>query len=73
MLLSLLTVAAILIGGWTFTATISAWSRDLRKSAKPSVFPKRQVSLWSLILFIFFPSFNTLSLPSGSLPSEKLD
>ena len=63
MLLALLTIIAVLIGGWTFAAMISSWGGDLRKSAQPPVFPNRQVSLWSLILFLFFP---TVSAPSSS-------
>ena len=68
MLLSLLTFIAVLIGGISFAGLIEAWGRDNRKSAQPSIFPNRQVSLWSLILFLFFP---TVSAPSEPKPDRS--
>ena len=59
MLLSLLIITAILIGGISSAATISAWSRGSKESIQPSVFPNRQVSLLSLILLLFFPTVST--------------
>jgi len=63
MLLPLLILIAVLIGGISFAGIISGWSRDERESAPPSAFLNRQVSLWSLVLFIFFPTLNTPSEP----------
>lgn len=60
MLLPLLTFIAVLIGGISFASIISAWNRDFRESAPPPVLLNRQVSLWSLVLFLFFP---TVSAP----------
>lgn len=54
-MLFLLTIIAILIGGISFAATISAWGCETQESIQPSVFPNRQVSLLSLIFFLFFP------------------
>ena len=58
MLLFLLTISAILIGGISFAATLSGWGYNSQKLTQPSIFPNRQVSLWSLILFLFFPTVN---------------
>ena len=58
-MLSLLTIIAILIGGISFAATISAWGYKTQESIQPSVFPNRQVSLLSLIFFLFFPMAST--------------
>jgi len=55
MLLSLLTFIAVLIGGISFTSMLWAWSGRARESALPSVVLNQQVSLWSLVLFLFFP------------------
>ena len=68
MLLSLLTITAILIGGISFAATLSGWGYNSQKSTQPSVFPNRQVSLWSLILFLFFP---TVSAPYEPKPDRS--
>ena len=58
-MLSLLTIIAILIGGISFAATISAWGYEAQESIQSSVFPTRQVSLLSLIFFLFFPTVST--------------
>lgn len=63
MLLSLLTFIAVLIGGILFASIIEAWGRKARESAQPSVFPNKQVSLLSLVLFLFFPTVSSLSEP----------
>ncbi len=68
MLLPLLTLTAVLIGGWIFATISSAWVRDHRVSTQPSIFPKGQFSLWSLVLFLFFGSNLAASSPSTSLP-----
>lgn len=59
MVLFVLTIIAILIGGISFAATLSAWGGDTQESIRPSVFPNRQVSLLSLIFFLFFPIAST--------------
>lgn len=59
MLLSLLTIITVLISGISFAATMSAWSRNSKKSIQLSVFPSKQVSLLSLLFFIFFPTAST--------------
>lgn len=66
MFLPLLTVAAILIGGWMFAAMIFGVSNA--GTAKSSIFPNKKVSLWSLVCLIFFPEFNTARSPL--LPRE---
>lgn len=58
MVLSVLTFAAILVGGWVFTA-IKGTFRDARPVARPSRLLDTKVSLWSLICFFFLPKFNT--------------
>ena len=58
-MLSLLTIIAILIGGISFAATISAWGYETQESIQPSVLPNRQVSLLALIFFLFFPIAST--------------
>ena len=63
MLLSLLTFIVILIGGISFAGMIAAWSREEQKSAPPSVFLHRGISLWSLVLFLFFPTVSASSEP----------
>lgn len=60
MLLSVLTFIAIFLGGISFAGIVEAWSRGARKSASPSVSLNSHVSLWSLVLFLFFP---TVSAP----------
>ncbi len=65
MFFPILTVAAVLIGGWVFAAMSSARLREAKKLEHRSVFHNRQVSLWSLVFFLFFPSNLTLSSPSS--------
>lgn len=67
MLVPLLIFIAVLIGVISFTGIIEAWNRDFRESAPPSVFLNRQLSLLSLVLFLFFP---TVSAPS-KLKAER--
>lgn len=52
-MLLFLSLVAVLIGIWAFSTT-PIWARSLRRSVKRSV-PNRQVSLWTLVLFLFFP------------------
>jgi hypothetical protein len=73
MLLPLLTLTTVLIGGWVCAAMNLAWIGDARKSAQPSVFPTSQISLWSLVFFLFFPSNLAPSSPSPSVQPQKLD
>lgn len=54
MLLPLLTFTAILIG-W-IAAVVSVWGSDYQKTSKSSVLTNKRVTLWSLILFLFFPT-----------------
>lgn len=68
-----LKVTAALISGWILAAIIEVWVREARASDQPSVFPHRQVSLCSLIFFLFFPEFNAPSSPESSLPPRELD
>ena len=63
MLLSLLTFIVILIGSISFAGIIEAWSRKKQKSASHSVFLNKQISLWSLVLFLFFPTLSASSEP----------
>lgn len=70
MLLPLLTVTAVLIGSWTFAAIIDTWVRNTRLSAQLSIFPNKKVSLYSLILFLFFPMANTPLSSEPSLPQR---
>lgn len=54
MLLSLLTLAAMMLfGGWIFGVIQPSNSY----AGNPSKSTNRKISLWSLILFIFFPGF----------------
>lgn len=55
MLLPWLALIAAFIGGISFANTISAWKRKVSRSHRFSIFPKQPFSLWSLILFLFFP------------------
>ena len=71
MLFPILTVAAVLIGGWVLAAISSARLHDAKKSGYPSVFPSKRVSLLSLVFFLFFPSNLTPSSPS-LLPQELM-
>ena len=71
MLLPLLTFIAVLIGGISFASIIEAWNRDLRESAPPPVFLNRQVSLWSLVLFLFFPWCSLTSDCSANNPAAR--
>jgi len=52
MLLFLLTLAAILMGGWVFTAIISGIG-DAGKVAQSHTVLNKKISLWSLLSFIF--------------------
>lgn len=61
MLVTLCIFIGVLIGVISNAFITEAWNRDFRESAPPSVFLNRQVSLWSLVLFLFFP---TVSVPS---------
>ena len=58
MLLPLLVVITLLIGVFSFTAVINAQMGQQRRPVQPSL-PNQQVSLWSLVLFLFFPWGNT--------------
>jgi len=62
MFLPLLTVAAVLIGGWMFASIIFGGS-DAGKSPQSSISLDRKVSLWSLVCLIFFPEFNSPKSP----------
>lgn len=72
MLLQLLTVAAMLIGGWVFAAILSgsSGSNTAKKPNRLSLSPDNGLSLWSLILLLFFPSANA---PQPSQWSRELD
>lgn len=61
MLLPVLTITAILIGCISFVVIPVTRSDKSRKSVQPSISPHQQVSLYSLVLFLFFP---TRSVPS---------
>lgn len=63
MLLPLLTFTAILIGGWTLAAIVSVWGSGYQETTQPSVLIGKRVSLWSLILFLFFPTASTPFIP----------
>lgn len=63
MLLPLLIFTTMLFGGWVFAAIILGVS-GAGASAQPSIIPDRQVSLWSFICFLLFPSFNPPCSPS---------
>ena len=60
MLLPLLTIAATLLGSWIFTVIISGIS-NTGESAQPFIILNKQVSLWSLVLFLLFPPSSTAS------------
>jgi hypothetical protein len=64
MLLPLLTIVVGLIAVWAFNAKSYAWVHALRESAPSPVLPNKQFSLWSIVLFIFFPI-------SGAPPESK--
>jgi Trk-type K+ transport system membrane component len=57
----LLTLIVIFIGGISFAGMVEAWNRAAWEPNYPSVSPKRSFSLWSLILFLFFPKQNKFS------------
>ncbi len=59
MLVRLLTVTAVFIGGCILAAIIEAWKHETEERTQPTVLSNRQVSLWSLILCLFFPSLLT--------------
>lgn len=63
MLLPLLTFTAILLGGWTLAAIVSVWGGGYQKTTKPSAHMHKRVTLWALILFLFFPSASTSFIP----------
>lgn len=63
MLLPLLTFTAILVGSWTFAAIVSDWGSGYQETTQPSVLMHKRVSLWSLILFLFFPTASTSFTP----------
>ena len=58
MLLPLLAVVALLIGVLSFTAIVTAQMAQPKRHVQPSL-PNQQVSLWSLVLFLFFPWSST--------------
>ena len=68
MFLTLLAIAAVLIGGWMFATVMFKVSDAGTK--KPSI-PDRKVSLWSLVLLIFLPEFNAPRL--SSVPPRELN
>lgn len=55
MLLFLLTLAAVLMGGWVFTGIISGIG-DAGKVTHFHTVLHKKISLWSLLSFIFFQS-----------------
>lgn len=59
-MLLLLTVASMLVGG-LFATTIFG-IRNPKQPAKRSIYLSKRISLWSLILFILFPT--PVSAPS---------
>lgn len=59
MLLPLLTIAATLLG-WLFTVIIPGIS-NTGSAAQPFIIFNKQVSLWSLVLFLLFPPSGTAS------------
>jgi hypothetical protein len=63
MLLPLLIFIAVFISGISFAGIITAGNRPARKSNHFSVLPNRPLSLWSFILFLFFPPVNEFSMP----------
>lgn len=67
MFLTLLAIAAVLIGGWMFATVIKVSEAGTKKSA----IPDRKVSLWSLVLLIFLPEFNAPRL--SSVPPRELN
>lgn len=61
MLLSLLTLAAMMLfGGWIFGNTKPSAS----DAGNLSNLSNRKISLWALILFIFFPGFHQPQTPA---------
>ena len=56
MLLPWLALIAAFIGGISFANTLAAWRRKPQRSHHFSISPKQPFSLWSLILFLFFPT-----------------
>jgi hypothetical protein len=79
MLLPLITIAAVFIASWMLAVLIEVWVRAAAKSEQLSgletkkqipFFPGKKISLWSLIFFLFSPSF-LAPPPSNSLPREN--
>lgn len=69
MLLSLLTLAAMMLfGSWIFGNIIPSARKT--RSSHPSTLTNQKISLWSLLWLLFFPSFQQLSSP---VPPQELN
>ncbi len=71
MLLPIAIIAAVLIGSWIFSAIIETGVRKAKVSTHPSS-ADSQFSLWSLIIFLFFPTERVTSSPSF-LPRREMN
>lgn len=60
MFLTLLAIAAVLIGGWIAPIMFKVSDAGTKKSS----ISDKKVSLWSLVLLIFLPEFNAPRLSS---------
>ena len=72
MSLLLLTFITVFIGGISFFSTSNASRRTAWEPNYPSVFPKQSFSLWSLVLFLFFPKLNELSALKPRTSRQRL-
>ncbi|MBW4639995.1 MAG: hypothetical protein KME05_17550 [Gloeocapsa sp. UFS-A4-WI-NPMV-4B04] len=70
MLLPISIITAVLIGSWIFTALIETGLRNAKVSTQRS--HNSQFSLWSLIIFLFFPTESITPSPS-LLPRRELN
>jgi hypothetical protein len=71
MLLPISIITAVLIGSWIFTAIIETGVRKAKVSTQVSSH-NSQFSLWSLIIFLFFPTESVIPSPS-LLPRRELN
>lgn len=69
MLLPISIITAVLIGSWIFTAIIETGVRKAKVSTQVSS-ANSKFSLWSLIIFLFFPTERVTSSPSFLPPRE---
>lgn len=69
MLLPIAIIAAVLIGSWIFTAILETGVGKAKGSTRPYS-PNSQFSLWSLIIFLFFPTERVTPSPSFLPPRE---